>query len=85
MPHLPHLLSAAALLGALGAPSVPGHAQWSDAAHPLNQSHKRALEAFENQQYALALHTFEELMSDASSSTSDAYAEAAYYAAMSAL
>ena len=85
MPHLPHLLSAAALLGALGAPSVPGHAQWADAAHPLNQSHERALEAFENHQYALALHTFEELMSDASSTTSDAYAEAAYYAAMSAL
>ena len=85
MPHLPHLLSAAALLGTLGAPCVSGHAQWSDAAHPLNQAHERALEAYENQQYALALHTFEGLMSDASSTTSDAYAEAAYYAAMSAL
>ena len=41
---------------------MSGHAQWSDAVHPLNQAHERALEAYENQQYALALHTHAQKM-----------------------
>ena len=38
------------------------HAQWSAATEPYALAHQRAVDAYENQQYALALHTFESLI-----------------------
>ena len=60
-------------------------AQWSAATEPQALAHQRAIDAFENQQFALALHTFESLIDQATDPSSDAYVEAKYYASMSAL
>ena len=65
--------------------SAASLAQWSNATDPQNVAHQRAVEAYENQQYALALHNFESLMAAATSESSDAYVEANHYAAMSSL
>lgn len=43
------------------------------------------MEAYDNHQYALAMRTFERLMEQAPSPSSDAYVEASYFAAMSSL
>ena len=79
------LLYCSALLGVVALSSQTSWGQWSEATNPHHLEHERAVEAFENHQYALALHTFESLMSQAPSASSDAYVEANYYAAMSAL
>lgn len=60
-------------------------AQWSEATTPRHVRHQRALEAFNNHQYALALHAFEGLMEEAPNASSDAFVEANYHAVMSAL
>jgi TolA-binding protein len=72
-------------VGLVALPLKPTHAQWSTAADPQTVEHARAVEAYDNHQYALALHTFESLLAQAPSETSDAYVEASYFAAMSAL
>ena len=76
-----------ALVVLLGVTSASTHlqAQWSDATTPHHARHERAVEAFNNRQYALALHAFEGLLEEAPSASSDAYVETNYYAVMSAL
>jgi len=84
--HTMHtFLSRTALLGVVALSSAASLAQWSDATDPQHVAHQRAVEAYQNQQYALALHNFESLMAEAESESSDAYVEANYYAAMSSL
>ena len=78
-------LSRTALLGVVALSSAASLAQWSDATDPQHVAHQRAVEAYQTQQYALALHDFESLMASAASESSDAYVEANYYAAMSSL
>ena len=85
MPNLHSLFCSAAVMGMVWIPQTPTLGQWSTATDPHSVEHSRAVEAYENHQYALALHTFESLMAQAPSTTSDAYVEANYYAAMSAL
>ena len=58
-------LSRTALLGVVALSSAASLAQWSNATDPQNVAHQRAVEAYENQQYALALHNFESLMAAA--------------------
>lgn len=74
-----------ALIGLVGFVTPACLGQWSNATDPQQVVHDRAMEAFENQQYALALQTFETLMTKAPSESSDAFVEANYFAAMSAL
>lgn len=85
MPQLHFSCLYAALLGSSLAVHTGSLAQWSESNDPRSVEHLRAMEAYENQQYALALHTFESLMAEEDLSTSDAYVEANYFAAMSAL
>lgn len=59
-------------------------AQWSDAMDPRQIEWDRAMEAFENNQFALALHAFETL-ADEEDPASEAYVTATYYAAMSSM
>ena len=67
------------------APSTGAWAQWSEATSPSQVAHEHAMEAYDNEQFALALHLFELQMATAGSPASDAYVEASYYAAMSSL
>ena len=85
MPNLSFPIPALVFLVGLTSVHQGLHAQWSDATTPHHAQHERAIEAFNNRQYALALHAFEGLMEEAPSASSDAYAEANYYAVMSAL
>ena len=85
MPYLSISRFHLACLVCLTATTQGLQAQWSDATSPSRVRHELALEAYNNQQYALALHAFEALMAEAPSHSSDAYVEANYHAVMSAL
>ena len=85
IPNLSSPLPALVLLVGMISIQADLHAQWSDATTPHHVRHERAVEAFNNRQYALALHAFEGLMEEAPSASSDAYVEANYYVVMSAL
>ena len=85
MSNLPFPIPALVVLLGVTSASTHLHAQWSDATTPHHARHERAVEAFNNRQYALTLHAFEGLMEEAPSASSDAYVEANYYAVMSAL
>ena len=85
MPHSQTTLFLTLAAGLAMAPSTGGWAQWSEATSPSQVAHEHAMEAYDNEQFALALHLFEQQMATAESSASDAYVEASYYAAMSSL
>ena len=58
--------------------------QWSDAMAPDRMEWTRAMEAYENNQFALALHAFDQL-ADEQDPVSEACAVATYHAAMSSM
>ncbi len=79
--HHTFLLASVLGLGCIGLTQ----AQWSSANDPNHVEWTRANEAYDNHQYALALHLFEDLMAQSPNKSSESYAQANYHAALSAL
>ena len=62
MPHTQPTLFLILAAGLVMAPSTGAWAQWSEATSPSQVAHEHAKEAYDNEQFALALHLFEQQM-----------------------
>ena len=65
MPHSQPILYLALAAGLAVLPSQGIWAQWSEATDPSHVTQQHAKEAYANEQFALALHLFEQAMASA--------------------